>query len=153
MCADDTEISAVTEYATLAEVTADKLARVPARYQDFLLRLYETLRCASADLAARLFPDLSEAHQQRVLLALLAAECAGDAFVHDRVGAVPRRVTWVVPFDGCVFAPADLQVYVFDSENPAELQGRDYPIEIWGRRWLEWAQASGSTSSPLADEA
>lgn len=144
---DDPEITVVAEYAELAESTAKKLQRVPERYQDFLLRLYETLRCSSADLAARLFPSLSEAHQQRALLALLATECAGDAFVHDRIGAVPRKLTWVVPFDGRVFAPTDLQVYVFESENPAELQGRDYSIEAWGRRWLDQSKGSDNSDS------
>lgn len=95
------------------------------------------------------------------MIALLAAECAGDVFIHDRIGPLPthlrvtrdsRSANRLVPFDGRVFDLADLQVYVFGSENPADLIGKDMLIEAWGQQWNEQRAANaGSKSHPLAD--
>lgn len=148
-------------YGELAKSIADKLDRVPEKYQNFLLRLCESLDGSSMDLAASIFPKLPAARQEQALIALLAAECAGDVFIHDRIGPLPahlrlardsRSANRLIPFDGRVFDLADLQVFAFGSENPADLLGKDILIAAWGQQWSEQqagqAATAGSTNHP-----
>lgn len=152
----------IGDYGELAETIANKLDRVPEKYQSFLLRLCETLDRSSADLAADFFPALPPAYQEQALLALLAAECAGDAFIHDRVVPLPlqlrltrdsRSAKRLIPFDGRIFELTDLHVYVFGSENPADLLGEDIVMEAWGHQWQEREQTADTATHPLPDQA